>query len=182
MDNTADLMKTRGSRVKELLKENGMKQRELAEKLDYTNEHLNRILNGREPLTEKTASEIVKIFPSVRIEWILGLDDFRSESEKGWTQFFEQKSEWDKRLTAFRLLLDLAGYEIQLRNEDNQDTLSSIINGISEGYIIKKDGVILGRCPIERYNLMAFDIQELAEQRIKSYLREAKGIGEYHTD
>lgn len=71
----------RGERLRLLLKENGMGQQELADKIGYTAEHISYIINGKRNLTEDAAESIVKIFPKTRIGWLLGYEDLETNSD-----------------------------------------------------------------------------------------------------
>ena len=67
--------------VKTILKRENLTQKKFAEKIKMSPENLNRIIRLRHPLTEATAETIHVYFPTYRIEWILGYDDFMTEEE-----------------------------------------------------------------------------------------------------
>lgn len=67
-----------GKRLRQLLSERGMDQRELADKLNYTKEHISYVINGHRNLTQDMAEAIVKIYPDVRVGWLLGIDKYKS--------------------------------------------------------------------------------------------------------
>ena len=76
-----ELSKKRGENVKQLLSECNMKQKELADKLVYHPAYLNAVLNGKRNLTVDMAREIAKLFPPVRYQWILGEDEYRTQTD-----------------------------------------------------------------------------------------------------
>lgn len=64
----------RSLRIKELLKEKGLKQKDLAEMLGRDPQNLSRdLVSGT--VSDKTCRKIVELFPDYRIEWILGYPD-----------------------------------------------------------------------------------------------------------
>lgn len=76
-----------GERVKELLRERkdaGKKasQEWLAEQLDISSVYLSDIVRGKKRLTPEMAIKIIRLFPSVRMEWLLGVDNFKTHEER----------------------------------------------------------------------------------------------------
>ena len=55
--------------------------------------------------------------------------------------------------------------------------MREIIKFNSRGYPIKQNGETVSYIPADKFNLLALDIQELAELRIRSYLREVEESG-----
>ena len=96
-------------RLKEILEESGMRQGEFGrtvlgipdykdEREGYSDRYTSEILNGKKNLSRKKAENIVKHYPYLRIEWILGLDDSKTEIDRIFKQ--ELKS-IDSRNAAF---------------------------------------------------------------------------------
>lgn len=71
----------RGERLKALLEEKGIDQKVFAEKIGYTPEHISYIINGKRNLTQDAAEGIVKIFPEIRVGWLLGYDDYETDDD-----------------------------------------------------------------------------------------------------
>ena len=66
-------------RVKELISDSGMTQKEFAEKVVHcTSVHMSRITTGEAPVTAKIADEIIKYFPKIRFEWLMGYGDVKT--------------------------------------------------------------------------------------------------------
>jgi transcriptional regulator with XRE-family HTH domain len=75
----------RVSRLKELLKNEKLKQKDLADILDMEPQNVSRFIRlGK--VSEKTCNKIIKAFPSYNLKWLLGYQDEPmkelSESEK----------------------------------------------------------------------------------------------------
>ena len=177
---TVEINILRGQRLKQVLNDQKMKQRELADILDCTKEHISYIVTGKRNLTEEHAKKIVAQFPHIRLEWLMGYDDFRTEYEKGINEFLQWGEENTSRRNAVKALASLAGYEIVDLWDYVGSTgrpLEEVFNFQRQGMQIKQDGKLLANIPVDKFNLLALDIQELAELRIKSYLREVKEDG-----
>lgn len=71
-----------GERLKRLISENGYTQKEFAEKMGYTAQHLSLIVTGKRNLTDEAAQRVIEIFPHVRIEWLKGYDDDRTQEDQ----------------------------------------------------------------------------------------------------
>lgn len=168
----------RGKRLRTLLLENNMDQKLLAEKIGYTKEHISYIINGRRNLTADAAELIVKLFPTIRFEWLMGYDNFKTEEDF--------KSEpirkllttvCDKRI-AFSALLYSLGYDKEVLDHsdyanltisnakiDNIIKMSSQIDRVE--YCILKNGEEVGRCSAVEYELLLNEVFEFAEFKIK---------------
>lgn len=167
-----------GKNLKNFCKEQGITQARLAEQIEVTPNTLSKICKGKAPLTSRIADAIVKCYPSVRREWLKGEDEYKSQTEKSLAELSSFSAEWQQRLSAVKVLALLSGYEISLfKEEDNKLNIEDALNSVKEGYKICKDGHILAICPLERFNLLSIDCQELVEQRIKSYVREVSDNG-----
>lgn len=167
-----------GERLKNLCKEQGITQTKLAEQINVTPNTLSKICKGKAPLTYRIADAIVKCYPLIRREWLMGLDEYKSQAEKSLAELSNFNTEWQQRLNAVKVLALLSGYEITLFNgENNKLSVDDALNAVKEGYKIYKDGQLLAVCPLERFNLLSMDCQELVEQRIKSYVREVSNNG-----
>ena len=76
--------KKSGARLKELLRSYGITQKEFGEKFGYTQQHISQIINGKKRLTEDLAKKILEelgFASEIRLEWLLGNDDFRTYDE-----------------------------------------------------------------------------------------------------
>lgn len=78
----AEINVIRGVRLKALLKSKGVEQQTLADMIGYSVEHISYIINGKRNLTEDAAKRIVELFPGTRISWLLGYDDYETESDR----------------------------------------------------------------------------------------------------
>ena len=72
--------KQRVSRIKTLIKCEGIKQKDLAEKIGVEPQNLSRdMVNNK--VSDKTCRKIAEAFPEYRLEWLLGFDDYMTDYE-----------------------------------------------------------------------------------------------------
>lgn len=64
-----------GKRLRQLCRELGVSQKQLAEAAMVSENTLSKIATGRGPLTRPVAEAIIAACPSYRIEWLMGDDD-----------------------------------------------------------------------------------------------------------
>ena len=70
----------RASRIRELLQREGLKQKDLADRIDTEPQNLSRCLRSGN-VSEKMCRKIAACFPAYRIEWLLGYDDYMTHYE-----------------------------------------------------------------------------------------------------
>lgn len=109
----AEINTIRGERLRSLLEKRGMEQQELASKIGYTKEHISYIVNGKRNLTQEAAEAIVKIFPEIRIGWLLGYEDHETDFdillEKGKESFHTGEA----IINIMRFAAKLIGYQLE---------------------------------------------------------------------
>lgn len=179
-------------RLRIILEISGMKQGEFGRKIlgiegkkdpTYPDRYTCAIFNdNKTPLSSKKARRIKEKFPWIRYEWITGEDDYMTDNDKKFALIAESskehfasllsfKEEVDSRNIAFISLAHLAGYEIFL---DSDNSVESLLAATKTGYTVIKEGKAIAHIPLEKLNLLSLDIQELVEQRIRSFLRESE--------
>ena len=65
-------------RLKELCEDNKVSQAKLAERIPISQQTISKIINGKATLTLQTAQRIIELFPSYRIEWLTGADNYKT--------------------------------------------------------------------------------------------------------
>ncbi|MEE0801284.1 MAG: helix-turn-helix transcriptional regulator [Gemmiger sp.] len=170
-----------GQRVKECRKMRGMTRQQLVDAIeslpanngkDRSEKQIGYIESGTRSMSTEYAVLISEAL-DVSIDYLQLKSDYKTETERSLAEFSNFKTEWQQRIDAMRVLAYLAGYEINLfEQNEGPYQIEKAIENIKEGYKIIKDGKVLATCTLERFNLLALDCQELVEQRIKSYVRE----------
>lgn len=151
-----------GLRLRLLLRERNITQKDLAARLGCEPQHISNIVLGKRRLTEDSVYRITsEVFPDVRPEWLLCRDDFKTEEEKA----LAARAAWEEGITtgrlydqAFRLFIDgiedKSGYGLHSQGGD-------ILIG---EYIVVTDktGKAVGAVPAEDFNKMREELEHYA--------------------
>lgn len=184
--NERDAMrKLRGGNLRKVLLDYGISQADLAEKLNYSKEHISYIVNGHRNLTLDIAEKIVELFPDVRLEWLMGYDNYRTQLDVDAAPVIREMDIRKGSRNAIQILAKLAGYEITAENHSGTRRYRVALN--SEGYqldqsdlvyIISKDGKEIGRCDDRIYHMLAKEVADFAEFKLQKLCDE---LGRKHS-
>lgn len=179
-----------GDRLQELIEKKGESNKGIAEKFGYTPEHISQILHHRKNLTPSFAEALSKEYPDFPVEYLLGLTEYRSESQR-MSQLLRSSLKAESLLSAgLSAFASLSGYEITppkltatITTEEglsmpltaeNCDDLSKATLTMIAGYVISnKDGQSAELSPeeMERFESECCDFVSLKLQ----HLLQAKG-------
>lgn len=109
-------------RLRQLLADHKLTQRELAEKIFVDPRYISMIACGRRGLSKDMAVRIADCFPGTRVQWLLGLDDFITEDARtaGIIQFHRGYEEITKEL------IESHGYQVTRYDNSQHQTVFSI--------------------------------------------------------
>ena len=151
-----------GQRLKLLLKERNITQKDLAARLGYEPQHISNIVRGNRRLNGDIADRITsEIFPDVRPDWLLCRDNFKTQAEKD----LAAKAEWEAEQEtgrlydkAFRLFIDgiedKSGFGLHTQGGDSL---------IGEYIVVTdKTGKAVGAVPSEAFNQMRDELEHYA--------------------
>ena len=151
-----------GQRLKLLLKERNITQKDLAARLGYEPQHISNIVRGNRRLNGDIADRITReIFPDVRPEWLLCRDDFKTQAEKE----LAAKAEWEAgqetaRLydKAFRLFID------GIEDKSGVGLHSQGVDSLIGEYIVVTDktGKAVGAVPAEAFDQLRDELEHYA--------------------
>lgn len=151
-----------GQRLKLLLKERNITQKDLAARLGYEPQHISNIVRGNRRLNGDIADRITReIFPDVRPEWLLCRDDFKTQAEKE----LAAKAEWETgqetaRLydKAFRLFID------GIEDKSGFGLHSQGVDSLIGEYIVVTDktGKAVGAVPAEAFDQLRDELEHYA--------------------
>ena len=183
-------------RIKEILEDNNVKQKELAEKLHYSEQHISLILTGKRPLPVETAKEIARLFPPVRFEWIMGYDDFRTPTE--YREFPFAKKAVDKQFAkqAVSMLAATSGYQFKVEGsngcaispedvfgmtKENRELLEKHISEIRGDcvYAILLNGEKMGEISIDGFNQIVAEIRDFVEFKLSRLCNRGANNGKH---
>lgn len=181
-------------RIKELLHDHNMTQKQLSDKLHYSEQHISLILTGKRPLLVSTAQEIASLFPPVRFEWIMGYDDFRTPAE--YKAFPHAKAAVDKQFAkqAVTILADTLGYKFKVTGSYGAPFSVDDVMGISDEereqlkkhadairgdckYEVTRDGISMTEISIDEFNSFVLEIKDFTEFKLSKLCKEAHDNG-----
>ena len=172
----------RGKRLGELLSWHDIDQKDFAEKIGYTKEHISYVINGHRNLTLDAAEKIVKMFPEIRIEWLMGYDDYPTRLDADAAPLIHEIDARKGSRGAMLMLARLAGYEITAAAEDGAKCYRVAISSagyskeqINLVYVISKGGKEIGRCDDSKYHALAKEVAEFAEFKLQKLCNELGG-------
>lgn len=198
-------VQTPGKRCRLYRKRAKMTQAQLAEAINCSVDLISAIERGSRTLTVENAAAMSAVF-GVRKECLLCFDDCETDAEKMLMPFAESVVTRQMEKQAFSIYAGLLGCNIVLideskyrkmslddflsANKKEQETmLLDIFGEIDLCYYSfqNKDGVEIGRCSTNEYNLIVKEISDFAEFKIRKlcdwtnsgYEREGKNNGQY---
>ncbi len=168
-----------GQRVKELLKERKAEGKQasqewLAEQLDISTVYLSDIVRGIKRLTPEMAMKIIKIFPSVRMEWLLGEDDFKTEAARFHSVIDTMNHEGNLLYTGLCAFAMLTDYEVTPPNLPNTGSVENYLKELKAGYRIMKDNQTV-TLSLEEMNRFENEVCDFVELKLK-HLFKQKGV------
>lgn len=162
-----------GLRLKRLLRESGIKQIELAKKLNYEPQHVSSIITGKKRLTPETAYQVANMF-HVRAEWLLCQDDYRTQDDKK----SASKKVWEveQRTSAFLNnifccfiggLEDMRGYGLHAGGSDLlTGEYVTVTNAI---------GNPVGAIPAESFQRLRMEVEDYASYLVQRVIKTEMG-------
>lgn len=151
-----------GPRLKLLLKERDITQKDLAARLGYEPQHISNIVRGNRRLTGDIADRITReIFPDVRPEWLLCRDDFKTQAEKE----LAAKAEWEAEQETCRLYDKVFRLFIDgIEDKSGVGLHSQGVDSLIGEYIVVTDktGKAVGVVPAEAFDKMREELEHYA--------------------
>lgn len=163
----------RGENLRKVLQYYGMDQKELAEKIGYTKEHISYIVNGRRNLTQEAAERIVSLFPNVNLNWLMGYGGYMNWEEEVNSVSNEIGKSFDAT-AKFRVCLkdffEYLGYKIEIKCsifDEKSGYFDHYGEDDSPCYIVSPDGkreeVTYKELQQIIYNIVSFAKHELSQ-------------------
>lgn len=144
-----------GEKIKILLSEKGIKQKDFAAQINMSQKHLSNIINGRKALTQLNASIIADRL-GVSEAWLLGYSKYRTEEEEERAAKAALVTEWD-RADVYEHILELLNYTIDYPGE--------------EALILRCNGEIVAECMLDEFHNLGLDITDFAEAWIRRFIK-----------
>lgn len=159
-----------GRRLRELLRASGIKQVELAKKLNYDPRHVSSIVTGKKRLTPEASYRIADMF-HIRAEWLLCQDDYRTQeekeaaSQKAWEEGQKVSAFYDKIFRCFiEGLEDMRGYGLRTGESDLlTGEYIAVTNAIGEP---------VGAIPAESFQRLRTEVENYASYLIQRIIKD----------
>lgn len=146
-----------GARVSKVRKAAKKTQEWLAERLGVDPNYISMIETGKRPLTAKNAQKIAALFPPVRVQWLIGWDDFETEDDENEYERQQSQRAGIMEQEMMKKIARQAGYELSYRD-------SSIG---SENYILSSGSGETVGLTISEYLDFWYDFMDYAVFRLK---------------
>lgn len=155
-----ELTNLRAARAKELFSlwnnahpENKKTQAGLAESMGKSTIVINAKLNGKRSITLDDAKSIAAFFPGVRYQYIMGDDEYITTAAQLESVVQTARDEGNLMFTGLSCFAKLSGFEITPPSYESGSDIKTILNSLSTGYRIRKDGKELFLSPEEMNKL-----------------------------
>ena len=131
----------RGKRLQTIIKESGESNISFAKRFGYSAEHISQIIIGKRRLTDAFVERIIAEYPKYRIEWLLGIDDYKTESERLLLPLAMEAVEHDTLFLSLSALSQLNDFTIlRPRIPPNDASVEEIHSSIVNGFTVTKGG------------------------------------------
>lgn len=162
-------------RFKELIKESGLLNKEVAQKIGVSDSYMSMLYNGKVFLTMNLAKKFIRnIAPSVRVPYLLGYDDFKTDSDVvvtlGVTKYAkESHGSIDLMWLGLSAFAQLSSFDINgLSTQDK--TVEEIIDNVGSWYTLTKDSQSV-KLSVEELNQLENDICDYVEFRLNKFFK-----------
>lgn len=157
-----DIDPQKGKRLKEIVVLNGLSQKKVAEMVHLAPQHLSNIICGKRNLTLDIAQLIkATAIPSMRIQYVMCMDDFKTEEEKDaysravWEQNHAASVFFDKVSRCF--IDSIADKNGHLFGAQKTDPLIGEYVEVTD-----QDGKIMGAIPADTFERMRDELEHYA--------------------
>lgn len=158
-----------GKRLKKLLKESKITQKQLSKKIKISQQRISDICTGRVNATENVLQKICNLKPFKNYDllkkWLRGDEVFKSTNEKILNEEVAQRYKGNLLLTGLDCFLNLSGYELTTLEEQHGDKWD-LVSATIRKYDQEK---ALAELSPEEINTLGRKLKNLFEVYIKDY-------------
>lgn len=162
----------KGKRLKEIIVLSGLSQKKVAEMAHFAPQHLSNIICGKRNLTLEMAQDIKRAaIPSMRFQYVMCLDDFRTEEEKD----AYSRAVWEKNQATSAFFDKIFHCFINgIENESGYGFHSQGSNPLVGDYVEVTDnaGAIVGVVPVEALAGLRDELEHYASYLIQLLVKE----------
>ncbi len=161
-------------RLKELLNFYKWTQVQLSERSGVSVNTLSKIMNGHSAMTPRLAELICRVCPAIRPDWLTGESEFKTFEAEKFSHFRENAKQWDIIEESAVRLAEIGGYEVvyqqpELEPDDPFFTIAQYEETVGKGYLVRKNGKVMGSVPMDMFSRLCLTCQWLVELQFNSF-------------
>lgn len=165
----AEINVKRCERLKQIIKEQGIKQTKLSEETGISQQAISAMVQGKANVTETTAEIMAEKFPQYSVKWLLGFTDYKNNAEEFRITISRMQHEGDLLLKGLSSFAQLANYQIKLCSPvsaHGKIAIEDALKAVRDGYIISHDNVSI-QLSIEEMNAFENEVCDFVELQLK---------------
>ena len=167
-----------GKRLKEILEETKTTQIHLSSLIHLSQQVISQIAQGNASLLPDRAKDIIALFPErhYRIEWLLGIDDYKTDADKIAALINKSRNEADLLFTGLCFFASLNGFTITSPTEKLNGTSTpdeTVLQAFKDGYSVCKAGKSV-TLTIEEMNHLENDVCDYVEYRLNRWMQKGR--------
>lgn len=173
----AEINVKRCERLKQIIKEQGIKQTELSEETGISQQAISAMVQGKANVTETTAEIMVEKFPQYSVEWLLGFTDYKNNAEEFGMTVSQMQHEGYLLLKGLSSFAQIANYQIKSCSPVStcgKIVIEDALKAVREGYIISHNNVSI-QLSIEEMNIFENEVCDFVELQLKHLFKRKGG-------
>lgn len=175
----AEINVKRCERLKQVIKEQGIKQTKLSEETGISQQAISAMVQGKANVTETTAQIMAEKFPQYNVEWLLGFTDYKNNAEEFGVTVSQMKHESYLLLRGLLSFAQLANYQIKSCppvSAHGKIAVEDALKAAREGYIISHNHTSI-QLSLEEMSIFENEVLDFVELQLK-HLFKRKGISD----
>lgn len=165
----AEINVKRCERLKQVIKEQGIKQTRLSEETGISQQAISAMVQGKANVTETTAEIMAEKFPQYSVEWLLGFTDYKNNAEKFGITASQIQHEGHLLLKGLLSFAQLANYQIKPCSPvstHGKIAVEDVLKAVREGYIISHNHASI-QLSLEEMNTFENEVFDFIELQLK---------------
>ena len=163
-----------GERLKQLRSEAKLTQRQVAQKINFSDKQIGYMETGKRSITRQAAHLLSEVF-KVDEAWILCETDFRNQEERFRSSVNDSINEGNLLYAGTWAFAELSGYNITPPDLHDSMYIKDAISALKAGYLIEKDGKTV-TLSLEEMNRFENLLCDLVESALKYLFKEKEGV------
>ena len=99
--------------IRQICLDQNVSQAALSRNIHLSQQTVSKIAQGKASLTKETAEAIIKVYPEYRFQWLMGLDEYPTASERDTNRLLDEWWTGDQQRERVEKLLLVHGYSVE---------------------------------------------------------------------